>query len=66
MVEKLSNYYTFLSDGSSNNNNSIWSEPYEDTAGFGKIVSISQAIYSEDKHGIQKVIGVVGIDLIMD
>ena len=67
MVEKLSNYYTFLSDGFSNYNTPIWSEPYEDTAGFGKIVSISKAIYTDDDdHGIQKVIGVVGIDLIME
>ena len=66
MVEKLSNYYTFLSDGFSNYNKPIWSEPYEDTAGFGKIVSISKAIYSKDDHDIQKVIGVVGIDLLMD
>ena len=64
MMEKLSNYYTFLADGS-DNTKAVWSQPYEDTSGFGTVISISQAVKYTDRDGTQKVLGVVGMDLQM-
>lgn len=65
MVEKLTNYYIFLSVGYTNKK-PIWSQPYVDSSGgFGSIISISKPIYLNDSNGIQKVLGVVSMDLQM-
>ena len=64
MVEKLTSYYIFLSEGINKDLiKPVWSEFYEDAFGFGTIVTVTMPIYVEGR--VNKIIGVVGIEILV-
>lgn len=64
MIEKLTSYYIFLSEGINKANiTPSWSEFYLDAFGFGMIVSVTVPIYVESEHN--KVVGVAAIDVLL-
>lgn len=44
LVTVMRNYYTYVSQGVTITN-PIWTEPYEDAFGFGRMVTVSMPIY---------------------
>ena len=60
----MSNYYTYLSEGF-NIENPVWTEPYIDAFGFGKMVTVSMPIYYEE-NGVRVILGVAGIDILWE
>ena len=42
----------------------VWTEPYIDAFGFGRMVTVSMPVYLTD-GGSVRVIGVTGIDVVM-
>lgn len=44
--------------------NVVWSEPYDDASGLGKITTASLPIYDETEE-IKKLVGAVGIDILI-
>jgi hypothetical protein len=40
----MKNYYTYISEGVTISS-PVWTEPYEDAFGFGKMVTVSMPIY---------------------
>lgn len=56
-------YYTYISEGIQISD-PIWTEPYEDAFGFGRMVTVSMPIYYEE-NGIRQILGVAGIDVVM-
>lgn len=64
MVEKLTSYYTFLSEGIDHKQiKPMWSNFYLDAFGFGMIVSVTMPIYVEGL--VNKIVGVAGIDILL-
>lgn len=61
LLTTLRNYSTFLSQGI-NITEPIWTEPYEDAFGFGRLVTISMPVYYQE-NGITQILGVAGIDV---
>lgn len=57
----MRNYYTYISEGVSITN-PVWTEPYEDAFGFGKLVTVSMPIYFLE-NGVRFILGVAGIDV---
>ena len=57
-------YYTYISEGIEVPN-PVWTEPYDDFFGFGRMVTVSMPIYYEES-GIRKILGVAGIDVVME
>ena len=57
----MKNYYTYVSK-KTKINQPIWTEPYTDFFGFGRMVTVSIPIYHEEPN---KIIGVAGIDIVM-
>jgi hypothetical protein len=43
-----------------------WSEPYVDYSGAGTMTTVSSAVYISDASGFPKLIGVAGIDIVID
>ena len=58
----MKNYYTYLSEGLKITE-PVWTEPYEDAFGFGRMVTVSMPIYYEE-NGIRIILGVAGIDIL--
>ena len=58
----MRNFYTYISEGVSVTN-PVWTEPYEDSFGFGKLVTVSKPIYFSE-NGIRTILGVAGIDVL--
>ena len=48
ILDELMNYYVFLAEGT-NITEPIWSEPYIDAFGLGKIVTVSMPVYFYDQ-----------------
>lgn len=44
LATTMRNYYTYISEGVSISS-PVWTEPYEDAFGFGKLVTVSMPIY---------------------
>ena len=64
----MRNYSTYIAEGI-NVTYPIWTQPYEDAFGFGRMVTVSMPVYysEKDQNGkiIRKILGVVGVDVIM-
>lgn len=60
----MRNYYSYISEGVEITH-PVWTEPYEDAFGFGRMVTVSMPIYYEES-GIRTILGVAGIDILMD
>ena len=60
----MKNYYTYLSEGIEVTS-PVWTEPYIDSFGFGKMVTVSMPIYYEES-GIRAILGVAGIDILWE
>ena len=58
----MRNYYTYISEGLKITK-AVWTEPYEDAFGFGKMVTVSMPIYYEES-GVRIILGVAGIDIL--
>ena len=43
----------------------VWTEPYDDFFGFGRLVTVSMPIYYQEGN-IRTILGVAGIDVTMD
>ena len=56
-------YYTFIAEGVSIDS-PVWTEPYEDAFGFGRMVTVSMPIYYQNSD-IRTILGVAGIDVVM-
>ena len=61
LATTMRSYYTYISEGVSITN-PVWTEPYEDAFGFGRLVTVSMPVYFEE-GGVRKILGVVGIDV---
>ena len=59
----MRSYYIYISEGIEITN-PVWTEPYDDAFGFGRMVTVSMPIYYEET-GIRKILGVAGIDVVM-
>lgn len=58
----MRNYYTYISEGLEITE-AVWTEPYIDSFGFGRMVTVSMPIYYEE-NGIRVILGVAGIDIL--
>lgn len=63
MINKLSSFYSFLSEGFPRRRDPEWSEPYEDAFGFGKIMSVSLPVYVPQQ--IPRIVAVASIDVFL-
>ena len=61
LTTTMRSYYTYISEGVSITS-PVWTEPYEDAFGFGRLVTVSMPVYFEE-GGVRKILGVVGIDV---
>ena len=61
LATTMRNYYTYISEGVSISS-PVWTEPYTDAFGFGKLVTVSMPIYYEES-GRRNILGVAGIDI---
>ena len=59
----MSSYYTYVAEGLQIES-PVWTEPYDDFFGFGRMVTVSMPIYYEEDN-ITKILGVAGIDVVM-
>lgn len=60
----MRNYYSYVSEGVTISS-PVWTEPYEDAFGFGRMVTVSMPIYYTE-GGIRRILGVAGIDVLME
>jgi hypothetical protein len=60
----MRNYYSYVSEGVTISS-PVWTEPYEDAFGFGRMVTVSMPIYYTE-GGIRKILGAAGIDVLME
>ena len=60
----MRNYYVYISEGVEVTS-PVWTEPYEDAFGFGRMVTVSMPIYYQE-NGIRSILGVAGIDILME
>ena len=60
-------YYVYLADGVTISE-PVWTEPYNDALGFGRMTTVAFPIYYEeaDSPGIRIILGVAGIDVTME
>lgn len=61
LTSLMRNYYIYISEGVSVPK-PVWTEPYEDAFGFGRLVTVSMPIYYEE-NGVRSILGVAGIDV---
>ena len=61
LATTMRNYYTYISEGVSISQ-PVWTEPYQDAFGFGKLVTVSMPIYYEE-NGFRTILGVAAIDV---
>ena len=64
LTTTMRGYYTYISEGVTISS-PVWTEPYEDAFGFGKMVTVSMPIYYEES-GIRSILGVAGIDILWE
>lgn len=64
LTTTMRSYYIYMSEGIQISK-PVWTEPYEDFFGFGRLVTVSMPIYYEE-GGIRTILGVAGIDVTMD
>ena len=60
----MRNYYSYISEGVEITE-AVWTEPYIDAFGFGKMVTVSMPIYYEE-GSIRTILGVAGIDILWE
>ena len=60
----MRNYYTYISEGVEITS-PVWTEPYIDAFGFGKMVTVSMPIYYKEGE-IRIILGVAGIDILWE
>lgn len=63
LASTMKNYFIFLAEGTSIEK-PVWTEPYDDAFGFGRLVTVSMPIYYEERD-VRKILGVAGIDVVM-
>ena len=63
LATTMRNYYSYISEGVEITN-PVWTEPYTDAFGFGKMVTVSMPVYYEEN--IRTILGVVGIDILWE
>ena len=61
----MTEFFEFLSEGIAIQI-PVWTEPYEDAFGFGRMMTAAMPVYETDINGIKKVAAVVGIDVLMN
>ena len=59
----MRNYSVYLAEGIEVTE-PVWTEPYIDAFGFGRMVTVSMPIYYT-QSGIRKTLGVAGLDVVM-
>lgn len=59
----MRNYSVYLAEGIEVTE-PVWTEPYIDAFGFGRMVTVSMPIYYTE-NGIRKILGVTGLDVVM-
>ena len=64
LASLMRSYYIYISEGVEVTD-PVWTEPYDDFFGFGRMVTVSMPIYYEE-GGIRKILGVAGIDVVME
>ena len=64
LTTTMRGYYTYISEGVTIQY-PVWTEPYEDAFGFGRMVTVSMPIYYEES-GIRSILGVAGIDILYE
>jgi hypothetical protein len=60
----MRSYYTYISEGVTIAS-PVWTEPYEDAFGFGKMVTVSMPVYYTE-NGLRSILGVAGIDILWE
>ena len=60
----MKSYYIYISEGISIEE-PVWTQPYEDFFGFGRMVTVSMPIYYTESS-VRKILGVAGIDVTME
>ena len=64
LATTMRSYYTYISEGVSISS-PVWTEPYDDAFGFGRLVTVSMPIYYTE-GSIRSILGVAGIDVTVD
>ena len=64
LATKMRNYYSYISKGVSITK-PVWTEPYIDAFGFGKMVTVSMPVYYEESE-VRTILGVAGIDILWE
>ena len=64
LATTMRNYYSYISEGVEITS-PVWTEPYIDAFGFGKMVTVSKPIYYQE-GGIRTILGVAGIDILWE
>jgi hypothetical protein len=59
----MRSYYTYIAQGL-DVSRPIWTEPYQDSFGFGELVTVSLPVYYEEGDA-REILGVVGLDVVM-
>ena len=61
----LSKYYQFITKGA-NQTEVVWTEPYEDSYGLGRMTTAAFPVYQRNANNNTKILlGVVGLDVLM-
>lgn len=65
IISKLADFYAYLAIGVKFKN-PVWTEPYNDYYGYGRMVTVSMPAYEVDHEtNMSGLIGVAGVDIIM-
>ena len=59
----MRNYFTFIAEGVTTTN-PVWTEPYDDAFGLGRMVTVSMPVYYTENN-IRTILGVIGLDVSM-
>ena len=66
LADTMGSYYTYIAAGVEIDN-PVWTEPYDDAFGFGRMVTVSYPIYyTNEQSEIRYIVGVASIDVTMD
>ena len=66
LADTMGSYYTYIAAGVEIDN-PVWTEPYDDAFGFGRMVTVSYPIYyTNEQSGIRYIVGVASIDVTID
>lgn len=64
LITQMREYYEYLAEGVQISY-PVWTEPYDDAFDAGRMVTVSMPVYNVEGE-IKKVLGVIGIDVVMD